>query len=79
MSDKKDVLDYLVATDPAFASALQLSQHALKLGMSDPATASALLACALVLLAVDAPNPKAFLAEAAKGLLHNPLTEDEPS
>ena len=73
MDMSKDALDHLCATDPIWIGALQIVQLARKQAAEDMVQASAQLACAIVLLASDAPNPQAFLDHCADSLKKTPL------
>jgi hypothetical protein len=69
----KDVLDSLCATDPHWASALQILQLARQQSGGDPVRASAQLVCAIVLLANETPKPHEFLKLCADSLRKTPM------
>jgi hypothetical protein len=75
----RDILDQLVATNPAFANALQLMQFAMKLENGRRGDASAALVTALVIMASDAPDPKIFIELTVEALRAAPLTGGEAS
>lgn len=70
----KAVLDDLCVTDPLWADALKLLQIArMQMGGTDPVFVSAKLVCALALLSIDSPNPRAFANLCADSLMRMPL------
>ena len=74
----KDVLDHMCASDPLWTRALQLVQLAKKQSSGDDpiyvnAHAASQLMCAIVLLASEAPDPRAILEHCAEGLKQAPL------
>ncbi len=72
---EKDALDALCASDPHWASALQVLQFARKQSNNDPIHTSTALVCAIVLLASDMPNPQAILNWCADSLRKTPMKE----
>ena len=73
----KDVLDHLCATDPRWTDALQVLQLARSQeGGNDPATVSAKLVCAIVLLASEMPNAREFINFCAESLLRTPFDKE---
>lgn len=79
VSVDKDVIDHLCATDPHWAGALQIIQCAMRQGNNDPAQASAQIVSALAIMAMDSPDPVAFLELCASSLMSSPFSEKKKS